>query len=613
MKKHCLTVPIRGMHCRSCEILIGDKLSEIPEVSKAEVSYKNHKAHIYYDQQKPKMSEVEQAIQEAGYSIGNPDKKTWLSKNPRDYKDLGIAFLFLFGAYLLLKETGLLNINISSGSNPSSIPIVLLIGLTAGFSTCMALVGGLILGLSARHAERHPEATVMQKFRPHLFFNFGRIASYVVLGGLLGAVGSVLQLSTITLGILTLVIGVVMLLLGAKLVGIFPKLDDVSITLPSSISKFLGIERHEKEYNHRGAAVLGALTFFLPCGFTQAMQLYAMSSGSFTKGALIMGVFALGTAPGLLGIGGISSAVKGVFAQRFFKFAGVVVILFALFNISNGYHLTGFNAGLADSNETTAADPNVTMENGVQIVRMTETARGYSPNKFTIQKGIPVRWIIDAQDSYSCASSLVSSALNVQKRLVAGENIIEFTPTETGKIAFSCSMGMYRGSFEVVNPASQTNNVQPTSNQVDSNSNSAIASGQQGGSCGNAQKSGGCGCGGGSGSCGAGSNVSAEKIQGVTQQQDSADIQLIKTAYTYNTDIQPNTFTVQSGKPVRFEIEAKENGSGCMSTIMIPTLYNTPELLEKGKTVAMNFTPTQPGTYEITCAMGVPRGTITVL
>ena len=48
------------------------------------------------------------------------------------------------------------------------------------------------------------------------------------------------------------------------------------------------------------------------------MQLYAMSTGSPITGALTMGVFALGTAPGLLGVG-LTSIVKGslpVYFQR---------------------------------------------------------------------------------------------------------------------------------------------------------------------------------------------------------------------------------------------------------------------------------------------------------
>jgi sulfite exporter TauE/SafE len=160
--------------------------------------------------------------------------------------------------------------------------VVLIVGLTAGISTCMALVGGLVLGISARFSEKHPEASPAQKFRPHIFFIIGRIISYFILGGVIGLLGKAFQLSGPSLGFLTIIVGVVMLILGAQLTEIFPRLSNGGLTLPSSISKFLGIKKHhQKEYSHTNSVLTGALTFFLPCGFTQAMQLYAMSTGKF--------------------------------------------------------------------------------------------------------------------------------------------------------------------------------------------------------------------------------------------------------------------------------------------------------------------------------------------
>lgn len=597
-----ITIPISGMHCRSCEILVEKKLSEIPEVESSNVKYKKGTAEIHYTSQKPNMHEVEEAIREAGYDVGVSADRPFFSRDINDYKDLGIALLFLSGIYIVLKNFGITSVNIGGGSNPSSLPVVFLVGITAGLSTCMALVGGLILGISARHAEKHPEASAIQKFRPHLFFNAGRIISYALLGGLLGSLGSFLQLSGITMGVVTVLVGIAMLMLGLKLIGIFPKLENGGLTLPKSISRMLGIKHHEKEYSHKGSFITGALTFFLPCGFTQAMQLYAVSTGSFLRGGLIMGIFALGTAPGLLGIGGITSAIKGIFAKRFFKFAGVVVILLALFNISNGYTLTGWQLGSASSADKESssgliADPNVTLENGVQVVKMTESSGGYSPNKFTIKKDVPVKWVINATAPYSCASSIVLSKLNIQKRLSAGENIIEFTPKDVGRLVFSCSMGMYTGVFNVVDS-------QGTGADLSAD-NSKVASAPSG-TCG----AGSGGSGGGCGGCGGGSKKSITPQEG--QTQSSGSVQVIQASYTLNGDIQPNTFTVKAGTSVRFEVDVKEDGQGCMSTIMVQGLYNTPQLLEKGNKLTMEFTPVKAGEYKITCAMGVPRGIIKV-
>jgi plastocyanin len=214
------------------------------------------------------------------------------------------------------------------------------------------------------------------------------------------------------------------------------------MTLPSGIARFFGLKKEVKEYSHKSAMIMGTLTFFLPCGFTQAMQLYAVSTGSFWQGMAIMGLFAIGTAPGLLGIGGLTSVFKGRKARIFFMTAGLTVILLGWVNITNGSRLFG-------SRVDTKAAANVVDQNA-QEVRMIQGRSGYSPNIFTIKKGQPVKWIIKSTTSLTCAAYLVMPKYGISKSLQSRENIITFTPIEVGEIPFSCSMGMYRGKFIVV-------------------------------------------------------------------------------------------------------------------------------------------------------------------
>lgn len=456
------TIPIKGMHCQSCEILIGEELEALPDVRKADVSLKTKTATIYANHSIPR-SAVERAVQAAGYEIGY-DERPLLNKNKRVYKDLAIGLLVVAVLILLFGKLGLSNATNVSTKGASIGLVGLMIGLTAGFSTCMALIGGLVLGISSRHAEKHPTASPMQKFRPHLFFNLGRVISFVILGGVIGALGAAFQLKGSLLGLLTLAVGLVMLLLGLQLTELFPRLKG-SITLPSSIGRRIGIKKHgEREYSHKDAFVLGAATFFLPCGFTQAMQLYAVSTGSAVSGAIIMGMFALGTAPGLLSIGGLTSVVRGVFAQRFFRVVGVVVVMMALINVGNAYTLLGISRAFERSASTTQIQP--------------------------------------AQ------------------------------------------------SEEVTQPA--------------------------------------------------------------TAQQATSEPLVLTTTFKLRSDISPSTFTTKVGQKTVLEVDVKENGEGCMSTIMIPGLDDTAQFLKGGKKIALTFTPKKAGTYQITCAMGVPRGTIKV-
>lgn len=565
-------IPIKGMHCRSCEILIEDELKKIPSIGKISINHKTGIAQVYYEGSLD-LEMVDRAIQDAGYEIGI-DEKVLISRNWDDYKDLYYSAVVLLVLYIFYNFSGLSKFAVGSSGGYSSLPVILLVGLTAGFSTCMALVGGLVLGISARHSEKHPEATPLQKFRPHIFFNIGRVVSFFTLGGLIGVLGSVFQLSGPTLGLLTIVVGLVMIVLGLQLTEIFPGLKN-GFTLPKQISHFFGVkQRHQKEYSHSNSMIMGALTFFLPCGFTQAMQLYAISTGKFSTGALVMGIFAIGTLPGLLGIGGLTSIIKGTFAKRFFKFAGLLVIVLAIINIGNGYNLTGWRLSFSSSkNSINKNDPNVKIVNGIQIIRMTQNSTGYSPNNFTIRAGIPSKWIIDAKDPSSCSGAIGSSKLGIKRILKQGKNVIDFTPKETGEIGFACLMGMYRGQFNVIE--------NDTKDTKESANPQTLAEDKP-------------------------------QTQAPTQTapipKPNSDVQVIKATYSSDSGILPDNFEVEAGKPVRFEINAEDDGQGCMSTIGIPGLVDQPELLEKGKTIKFTFTPKTKGEYDITCAMGVPFG-----
>lgn len=579
-----ITIPIRGMHCRSCELLVEKNLKKIDRVEQVKVNYKIGQAEIHYrgDGALPK-TDLDKAIKSAGYEIGEPGQLPWLSKRREDYRDLVKAAIWLTVLYYLAKWLGLLSISVNT--NSGGVWVALFVGLVAGVSTCMALVGGLVLGISARHAELHPEATAKQKFRPHWYFNLGRVVGYAFFGGLIGLIGSALKPSATFLGLLTLAVGLVMLLMGLKLIEIFPALKNKSLTLPGSLSRWLGIHKENKEYSHRAAATAGALTFFLPCGFTQAMQIYAVSTGSFAQGALLMGMFALGTSAGLLSLGGLSSAFKGNKARIFFMMVGLAVILLGWYNINNGRALLAGAGGVAIG--TTSVDYSA----GAQVVNMTQDGSGYHPNVLSVKKGVPVKWIVDSINPYSCASSLVVPSLGISKTLQRGENIIEFTPTATGEIPFSCSMGMYRGKFIVTDSGN-------------SGANGSLPVANSGKSCG-----GGGGCGG----CGGGKRNSIPSIQGAVESGGLLPgEQVLRATYTYSQDIAPNTFTVKANKPVRLVVNVKDNGSGCMSTIMVRNWYENPQFLRAGQTIEMAFTPTTRGQYPITCAMGVPRGVINV-
>ncbi|NTU73910.1 hypothetical protein HGB07_07185, partial [Candidatus Roizmanbacteria bacterium] len=311
------TVPIKGMHCKACEIVVSDRLLELPQVEEVSVDQRKGEA-IITSTQSISTSKIASAVRKAGYQVGKESKQPWLSTDIRDYVIITAMVACVIAGYFSLQT---IHWNgFGSSTDFASLPVVFFLGVIAGLSTCAALVGGLVVSAAAKYAVDHPMATALDKIKPHLLFNTGRIGGFALLGGVIGSLGSLVQLSLGTTAFVTVLVGLVMLILGLQLTRISPRLAGYSLAFPARFAQLLHLDTHKKrEYGHFHTLLLGVLTFFLPCGFTQTVQLYAAGTGHPFQSALIMGVFALGTTPGLLTLGGVVAVVKGTFAELFFR------------------------------------------------------------------------------------------------------------------------------------------------------------------------------------------------------------------------------------------------------------------------------------------------------
>ncbi len=441
------------MHCRSCELLIEDELTKIQGVKSVKTDYQTGQTTIEHAGPIDK-NLIASAVKRAGYVLGTSQvKPLWISRSARMWGQVGLVGAILVLLYLVSIRSGLALPQINTLSGQAITWTALLVGLTAGVSTCMALVGGLVAGLMGKYQSSHPDAPWRQKLKPLLTFLLGRLVGFAFLGGLMGTLGSVVSISMTSTAILTVVVAVVMLFLGLQLLGIFPRLSQMSLSLPTGLARSLKLPgRAKNQYDTISTLVLGVLTFFVPCGFTQAMQLVALGSGSFMTGASIMFLFALGTAPGLLGIGSVAGLIRLKKNNLLFVTVGLILIAFAIFNLKVGLNTLGLRIPSTDTTasiNTTGFRPEIIA--GQQIIRMTQELDGYSPDTLVISRKWPVKWIVTSVNPYSCASSLAVPDLGVSRFLKQGENIIEFTPPASGdKIDFSCSMGMYSGQILIV-------------------------------------------------------------------------------------------------------------------------------------------------------------------
>jgi len=320
-----ITLHISGTHCPSCKILVEDILNEQIGIKNTTVDLKNETVTFLTElvDSKHELAELLTGkIKENGYKLSvekNSEKKEKDTGTIWTALPIGLALLFIF---FFLQKSGLLNLGIGGTATPVT---AFLVGLVASVSSCLAVVGGLILSLSAKLAEDDKKNR-----KVFIFFHLSRLISFGLLGGILGMLGQTIGISFVFSAVLGIIASIVMITLGLNLVGVFEK---NKFTLPSNLFNFF----RKVEHKTFAPILVGFGTFFLPCGFTQSMQIQALSSGSFLAGAGIMFFFALGTLPvlGLLSFTSFSFA-NSKYAPLFFKSAGVLVIGLGIFALLAG-------------------------------------------------------------------------------------------------------------------------------------------------------------------------------------------------------------------------------------------------------------------------------------
>ena len=498
---------IKGLHCASCELIIEKKLKKIEDVLSADVSlskgtllvvtkgndsYAPEAFNEYFEADGYSFSSKPFGNKKSSVSTSCPTDTTCDEPASNKYQPFLIAGLFLMGFYILQK-TGLASL--ISVNSQSALSVFFLFGLLAGVSSCAALVGGIVLSMSKQWMSRYSEDdTLLTKSEPHILFNIGRVAGYAFFGALLGYVGNFFRLSPSFSAMLVIAVSIVMILLGLQMLGV-KAANKFQIRLPKSIT---GAVSDETNFKGKTAPFfMGALTFFLPCGFTVTAQALALASGVPLQGALIMGLFALGTVPGLLaiGLGSVKMFSDKNKSKQFSMVAGMLVLAFSLFNINAQMSVLGLAnvgdviASVGSSNKvlgttTTGNSDLVPLVGGKQIIKMNASSSGYTPNRFKIRVGVPTKMQITDTGTSGCTNAVISKLWEGQIDLTPGQvSTKEFTPTKAGVYKYSCWMGMVSGVIEVVDGSGSTGSAPNAA---------PIASGAKG-----------CGCGGGGGSsCG---------------------------------------------------------------------------------------------------------------
>ena len=459
------TLNITGMTCVSCQNRIERKLRSLAGVLSAKVNYTRGTAEVIYDGTTD-LDAIISAIESLDYKAFRHGEKINAGTERNNF--IG-ALLLIFALYMFLNSSGggfLGNIFNFFPQAEAGMGYWML--FTVGLLTsvhCVAMCGGINLAQCLGGCEdgscgdKRQGLLTFSNFRPAILYNTGRVASYTIIGGLAGALGSAVSFSGAAKGIVQIAAGIFMVILGLNMLGMFGFLRAFVPRLP----KFL-TSRIDGGKRGKGPLFVGLLNGLMPCGPLQAMQLYALSTGSPARGALSMLFFSLGTVPLMFGLGAFGSLMSKKFAGRVMKAGAVLVIVMGVVMFSNGTALSGLGIGFDSFASAPDAAPDTTQNviagntgsAAIQDITTPLTRRGYPA--LTVKAGTPVRWNLYAEKGTinGCNNAIVIPEFKIEKRLRAGDNIIEFTPMKAGKFRYSCWMGMIRGTITVVDGASQS-------------------------------------------------------------------------------------------------------------------------------------------------------------
>ncbi len=316
-------------------------------------------------------------------------------------------------------------------------------GVTSGGISCVAVQGGLLA--SSLTGSRN------SNIRNVLAFLSSKLIAYTFLGMILGLLGGSLVISSKVQGWLQIIIGLYMLATAARLLNVHPVFRYTVIQPPKFILKYLS--KISQDTSFFTPIFLGALTILIPCGVTQAMMIYAVGTGSVLGGAGIMFSFVLGTFPVFFLFGIASGAM---FKNKILTvIAAVIIALIGILSINTGQILRGSVHILQNYwnviSANKASGSNANIKGGVQEVTIEVTSFGYKSDVKTLKIGVPVKLLLVSKNVQSCARSFVIPSLNYSNVLpVNGTTEVNFTPESTGVLTYTCSMGMYTGSFNVI-------------------------------------------------------------------------------------------------------------------------------------------------------------------
>ena len=459
---------VRGMTCPACQAAVERAALRLPQVRTAQASVAQGVLEVTYAsgaEARASEGALAEAVQASGYEmVARPAR----AGGGRGVLASLLTLAAIAGALALAHALGLTDVFLAfpTVGSDATYPALFAAGLLTSLH-CIAMCGGLNLsqslvgepaaapasdaGASISHVTPRSRPgrarAALRALRPSALYNLGRLTSYTAIGGALGLLGSTFALSAATRAVVSVAAGAFMAAMGLTLMGVL-RPGALARLLPRGFAS--KIASATTSLRRRGPFLLGVANGFMPCGPLQAMQVYAVATGSMLAGALSLFCFCLGTVPLMFFAGSVISALKARVRRTLMRVGGALIVVFGLASAGNGLALLGVEGMPAVSTGQASSAAVATVgADGVQ--RATVEVDYGSYQDVRLLAGVPTELTFHVPQGrlIGCNSSLTIPAAGVTADLAEGDTTVALAPLETGTYPYSCWMGMIKASITV--------------------------------------------------------------------------------------------------------------------------------------------------------------------
>lgn len=341
-----------------------------------------------------------------------------------------------------------------------SLWVAFITGLTTGGLSCMAVQGGLLASSLASQIEKEvatPGTKTTQKSSPQIalpivLFLAAKLVAYTLLGALLGALGSVLQMTPTMRAILQFLIAIFMIGNALRMLNVHPIFRYFSFEPPASVTRFIR-KKAKNKTSLFTPIFLGALTILIPCGITQSMMAGAIATGQPLLGAALMFAFTLGTTPVFFVLSYFATKLGSLLEKQLVRVVAVVLLVLGLLSIDTGLNLLGSPYSLTKLMQTNTqpqvAEIRQAETQSANVITLNVVNSGYQPNVLQAPSDTELTLNLITDNTNSCSRAFLIPELNISELLdQTGTKSVQIPAQPAGKkIAFTCSMGMYTGEI----------------------------------------------------------------------------------------------------------------------------------------------------------------------